>query len=618
MVAEPFGSLDWAAMPTLIPAGATRGDREPLGAACFSQLLQLVLLVCLFIGVTGCTKQAPDPSKERGTAVAAESVSAASATPQSSKPPLVVLVAFGSEKKSWFVDAMKRFNATSPKLDSGESLRIEGTAVGSGAAVDDLIDGTTSAHAWVPASSMYREVLNRAWTKRQGAIGGDKELARNGRSIALSPIVLAMWKPMAQALGWPDKSVGWSDVLALSRNPKGWASKGHPEWGSFKFGHTHPMMSNSGTLSVLAEIYAALGQTRTLDMQALSKPKVASFVQSIEESVVHYGKSTGFFADRMLARGPGFLSAAILYENLVVDSYRQESGTNRDLDLVCIYPKEGTFWIDNPYYVLEAPYSTDAHRRGAQQFRDFLLTTDEQSIAMRQHGFRPADPKIAMAAPLDESHGVDPKQPQTLLEIPPIEVIERALELWSMTKKTVDIAFVFDRSGSMKGEPLQQARQGALDFLNQLDGRDRVSLLLFNHEVPELLAPVQVKQAKPELAQTVSGVFASGGTALYDAVLKAHESLAMQARKNPKRIYALVVLSDGRDENSKQTIGAVKAAIAPSAEAESSPVRVFTIAYGAGADATLLSELAELGGGASFKGDTASIRQVYRDLAAFF
>jgi Ca-activated chloride channel family protein len=527
-------------------------------------------------------------------------------------------LAFGSEKKTWLTDAIARFNDKSPRLPSGEQVRIEGQAVGSGAAVEDLVDGTIKAHAWAPASTMYRDVLARAWTAHQGALGGKKEILDEGKSLVLSPVVLAMWKPMAQALGWPDKAIGWSDVLSLAKDPQGWSTKGHAEWGSFKFGHTHPEYSNSGTLSVLAEAYAALGQTRGLGKEALAKPKVAAFMESIEQSIVHYGKSTGFFSDKMLARGPSFLSAAVLYENLVVDSYTRPDFQNRDLDLVCIYPKEGTFWIDNPYYVLDAPWSDAPHREAALLFRSFLLGSEEQATAMTRFGFRPSDPKIAIAAPLDAAHGVNPKEPQTLLEVPGSDVVEAALSLWKKVKKTVDISFVFDRSGSMAGEPLKQAKRGALDFLAQLDARDRVSLLMFNDKVPDVGEPLLLADARDKLNQSVEGTFADGGTALYDAVAKAHDELAKLAKRAPKRTFAVVVLTDGKDEHSRLPLDGIKDLVKQPVEGSEASVRLFTIAYGSGADTKLLAELAESGGGAAFKGDAASIRQVYRDLAAFF
>ena len=571
-------------------------------------------LVLSMLGLlSGCKR---DPASST-TSASAEAPRASASSP-SSQATVTVVLAFGSEKKSWLTDAIARFNDKAQRLPSGELVRVEGQAVGSGAAVEDLVDGTIKAHAWAPASTMYRDVFARAWTTHQGAIGGKKEILDDGKSLVLSPVVLAMWKPMAQALGWPDKAVGWSDVLSLAKDPKGWSAKGHAEWGSFKFGHTHPEFSNSGTLSVLAEAYAALGQTRGLSKEALAKPKVAPFMESIEQSVVHYGKSTGFFSEKMLGRGPSFLSAAVLYENLVVDSYTRPEFQNRDLDLVCVYPKEGTFWIDNPYYVLDAPWSDAPHHDAALLFRAFLLSSEEQGVAMTRFGFRPSDPKIAIGSPLDAEHGVNPKEPQTLLEVPSTDVVESALALWSKVKKTVDISFVFDRSGSMAGEPLKQAKRGALDFLAQLDARDRVAMLMFNDQVPEATEPLLLADGRDKLKATVDGTFADGGTALYDAVAKAHDKLAELSKLNPKRTFAVVVLTDGKDEHTKLPLQRIKDLVKQPIEGSESGVRLFTIAYGSGADTKLLAELAESGGGAAFKGDAASIRQVYRDLAAFF
>jgi Ca-activated chloride channel family protein len=154
--------------------------------------------------------------------------------------------------------------------------------------------------------------------------------------------------------------------------------------------------------------------------------------------------------------------------------------------------------------------------------------------------------------------------------------------------------------------------------LEQLDGRDRVSLLMFNDQVPDATEPLLLSNARAQLDQTISGTFADGGTALYDAVAKAHDKLAELAKQNPKRTYAVVVMTDGKDENSKVGLDRIKEIVKQPTELTGSSARLFTIAYGAGADTKLLAELAESGGGAAFKGDASSIRQVYRDLAAFF
>src|SRR6202007_2966678 len=126
-------------------------------------------------------------------------------------------------------------------------------------------------------------------------------------------------KPMAEAIGWGKKPVGWADILALAQKKEGWAAYNFPQWGAFKFGHTHPEYSNSGLISLFAEVYAGAGKVKGLTDADVKDEKVARFLGDIERSVVHYGASTGFFGNKMFANGPQYLSAAVLYENMVIE-----------------------------------------------------------------------------------------------------------------------------------------------------------------------------------------------------------------------------------------------------------------------------------------------------------
>ncbi len=577
----------------------------------------LGLLAVVAAVAAACSSSTPSG----GSGAAAGPGSAPAST--NTAPPVELNFVFGSEKKDWLTDEIQRFNTAVHVTPSGHPIVVKGFARGSGEAVSDIVSQRVQADVFAPASSMYIDVVNRAWTEKSGALGGGSTggiggIAKDGKSLAVTPVVIGMWKPMAQALGWPAKPIGWSDLLTLAQDPKGWATLGHAEWGHLKFGHTHPELSNSGHLGILAEAYATTGMTRGLTVGHVDAPPVLEALRKIEGAVVHYGKSTGFFADKMLTRGPRYLSAAVLYENLVVQSYLKPDYQNREMDLVAIYPKEGTFWIDNPFLVLDTPWMTDDKRAAAKSLLETLLARDAQERAMTLYGFRPAEPSVAVGAPIDAAHGVDPKQPQTLLDLPPREVLDEVLKIWRQAKKGVDVYFVFDKSGSMAGEPLVQARQGAEAFVDMLDPRDRLSLVLFDHRVPEKIdAPVAMEQGRADIKQRLDATFADGGTAMYDSVLAAFRAASAAAEKEPGRNHAIVVLTDGKDENSSGTLDALIAALGTSGEVETT-VRLFTIAYGNAADPAILAKIAEAGRGGAFTGDPKNIQQVYQDLAAFF
>jgi Ca-activated chloride channel family protein len=531
---------------------------------------------------------------------------------RASGPPVTLLLAYGSEKKSWLEEQVRAFQRTAPEVD-GRPVRIEARAMGSGEAVQAVLRGELKPHVLSPASGVYNTLLNDAWMQQAGAAGGRKALAPAGDPLLLSPIVIALWRPMAEALGWPGKRLGWKDLLAVARDPRGWGGFGHPEWGAFKLGHTHPELSNSGLLAVLAAAYAGAGKTRGLAPADIESREVRDFVASVERSIVHYGKSTGFFADRMLSRGPGYLSAAVLYENLVVESYAKPAPSG--MSVIAVYPREGTFWCDHPFSVLDADWVGPAERKAAERLFAFLRARPAQERALAL-GFRPADPSIAVGAPIDAAHGADPKQPQTLLELPDAATMAKLIELWREHKRPTDVVLVFDKSGSMQGRPLAEAKRGARSFLERLQPNDRATLLFFDQRVHAPFGPVRLADKKSELLARIDSVFAQGGTALYEAVGEAYRSLETRAEQDPGRIHAVVVMTDGRDESSKAvTLPALKQAVRAEGDQR---VKVFTIAYGAGAADGVLREIAESAQGMAAKGTLETIVQVYDEMAAFF
>src|SRR5215470_17276439 len=295
---------------------------------------------------------------------------------------------YGSEKEKWINEVTDAFNRDDHKTGGGKRIFVNAYAMGSGEAIDEVMEGRRQPDIISPASAAFIKVGNAQSQSKYG-----KDLIGSTDNLVLSPVVIAMWKPMAEAIGWGKKPIGWSDILALARDQKGWRAYGYPQWGQFKFGHTHPQFSNSGLISLFAEVYAASGKTAALTVNDVQKPRVGDFVAGIEQSVVHYGSSTGFFGRRMFASGPQYLSAAVLYESMVVESYAEAD--KLAFPVVAIYPKEGTFWSDHPVGIVERDWVTPAHREAAKVYIQYLLQRSQQERAMT-YGFRPGSVDIPL------------------------------------------------------------------------------------------------------------------------------------------------------------------------------------------------------------------------------
>jgi Ca-activated chloride channel family protein len=430
----------------------------------------------------------------------------------------------------------------------------------------------------------------------------------------LSPVVIAMWKPMAQAIGWGTKPVGWGEILDLARNPKGWAAYGHPEWGAFQFGHTHPEFSNSGLIALLAEVYAGAEKKSGLTLTDVQKPEVAQFLRQIEHSVVHYGSSTGFFGKKLAANGPQYLSAAVLYENMIIESYAKQTGDQPPL--VAIYPKEGTFWSDHPVGIVEREWVTEEHREAAKVYLDYLLAKPQQEKALA-YGFRPGILEVPLAAPIDTAHGVDPREPANTLEVPAVDVIDSIKKVWHENKKRSNVVLVLDISGSMNDDgKIGHAKKGALELVNMLSDEDRFSFLPFNGRVSWAanLKGVRLKEARETAKNAIESLFASDGTALYDAIDVAHQFIVSDPQ--PDMITAIIVLTDGEDEHSHMKLDTLLARLKPNRESQA--VRVFTIGYGKEARTDVLNTISERTQAKFFKGDTDDILKVFKEISTFF
>ena len=559
-----------------------------------------LLLAVLAMGLVSCRK---DSSPAEG---------GAAGRPASRDPRTVEIVfTYGSEKEAWIRETTEAFNRQGRKTLKGKRIAVAAVPMGSGEAIEELLAGTRQAHLTSPASGAFIALGNAQSRARTG-----KDLLGPTDNLVLSPVVIAMWKPMAEALGWGRKAVGWSDVLALARDPRGWAAAGQAQLGAFRFGHTHPEASNSGLIALLAATYAAAGKSRGLTVQDVLKPEVSRFLAGIERSVVHYGSSTGFFGRKMFERGTSYLSAAVLYESSVIESY--DPRYRLPFPVVAIYPKEGTFWSDHPVGIVDREWVSPEHREAAQAYVRFLLEPAQQSRAI-PHGFRPASVDVPLGPPIDAAHGVDPREPQTTLEVPSPWVIDSTLQLWRETKRAASVSLALDVSGSMNeegGAKIAAARDGARQLVSALSDRDRFALLLFNDNPRWANEGALLKDARTGLDGALASTVADGGTALYDAVLAAVEQQSKERANEPDRISAVVVLSDGADRDSRTKLGELLERIRFDGERRS--VRVFTIAYGKDAKKDVLQQIAEATQGRAFDGKPEDIRQVFRDISMFF
>jgi Ca-activated chloride channel family protein len=497
-------------------------------------------------------------------------------------------------------------------------------ALGSG--WDEQRDGGPVPQVWSPASSTWISLLRERTTAQ------DKpDLVAKGElpSIAQTPLVLAMPRPMAEALGWPAKPIGWADVLGLVTKPEGWGAAGHPEWGRFKIGKTNPHFSTSGLNATIGAYVAATGTSTDLQLADLAKPNVVNFVKGVESGVVHYGDTTLTFLSNLAdadKRGLGmsYISAVAVEEKSVWD-YNQGNPTGDpallgknpkpQVPLVAIYPSEGTLLSDNPYAILTT--ASEEQNAAAADFLAFLQEKPQQDRFLAA-AFRGYDG--ARGGPISQENGLLPDAKFTVLGAPAPEVTAKVLAGWDTQRKRANVLLVMDVSGSMNestgsGSKLELAKRAAVAAVGAFAPDDNVALWTFSTELNGAstpwteripLGPVRANAA--QLRSVIGSLAAEGGTALYATTRAAQRT--MLASADPTRINAVVVLTDGRNEYPKDNDLEALVRDLDASQLENS-VRVFTVAYGDRADLEALNRISQASRAAAYDArDPATIDKV--------
>ncbi|HYL51217.1 MAG TPA: substrate-binding domain-containing protein [Acidimicrobiia bacterium] len=482
-------------------------------------------------------------------------------------------------------DLAHSFNASSAaRLRAGTPacafVRVQ--PVESSAAVQYFLDGwpRPDQHGpppalWAPSSSAWLTLVNGRLRN-----AGRPALVAGGTSLGHTGVVVAMPSPMATALGWPGRRIGWRDFARLAANPRGWAAYGHPEWGAFRLGKAKPTHASDALLSTIA----------------LSRLTDASTAIALESSVVYYGDASWRFLDNWFRLDQKHLPlsyvSAVVTDQRAVTAYNAGSANglipdNKHLKrphtpLAAVVPSDGTFDADNPLVVPDGSWVRPDARAGAAAFVAYTRSAEAQ--------------KKIVAAGLHPGGAIDPVSPD-------LRGTAAALDAWARIRKRARVLLLFDVSDSMgdNSDPkdpksptkIALAKHALLAGLSELGPDDEVGLRVFTTDIRKAGSPSwadvvpigRFDRQRRGLMRAVAALAPGKGSPLYAAARGSYDTLARHYDR--KRINAVVLLTDGYNEdehdNNRQAL------LAHLRE----PIRMFTIAYSPDADLSTLRRIAQ-------------------------
>lgn len=161
-----------------------------------------------------------------------------------------------------------------------------------------------------------------------------------------------------------------------------------------------------------------------------------------------------------------------------------------------------------------------------------------------------------------------------------------------LSKLTVNLGILIDKSHSMLGTPFMQAAEGAIALMRNLSGTDRMSVFLFDDEVEKVVEGVGADKM-PETARDLRDAIIAGGSTNISAALEKGAATLGKLRRG-RDVSKLILLTDG---NPNKGLTEDDELVALVTDIRKSGISLSAIGLGLDYNEELLVKMTDAGGG---------------------
>ncbi|MEU8814669.1 substrate-binding domain-containing protein [Actinoplanes sp. NPDC048796] len=463
---------------------------------------------------------------------------------------------------------------------------------------------------WIPDSSTW---LLRLKAEAQGFAPTDQ------KPIAQSPVVVAMPKPVAEKIGWPDRELSWSTLLNQMLTST-----------SLNTGIVNPSLDAAGLAGLLALGQAAGSGEKAQSTKVSAIKGLANSASALRDDLLQKFPRSADPTDIASSLG-----AAPLSEEDVV-AYNAERPA---VPLVALYLNPSPLPLDYPYAVMP---EVDLQKTKAAEGLRAQLSSASFKNALATAGLRAPDgsygagfarplgaPDASPAVTKPAAGGGDDSGGGRAAAGLDASTLSQVLGSWNAITQPGRVLAVFDVSGSMD-DPVPSAgnqsralvtQKAAAAGLSMFDDKWAVGVWLFSTEMNGKKPWRQVQSIKPlassrtEIAGAIPQIVPKkgGDTGLYDTILAAYSEV--KKTYEPGKVNSVILFTDGKEENpdgikKEKLLAELKRLNDPKA-----PVRLVIIGIGDGIDEPVLQEIVKVtpAGGVFIAKDPARMASIFAE-----
>lgn len=369
----------------------------------------------------------------------------------------------------------------------------------------------------------------------------NQNIITDSKSVAIDPVVMGITYSKAKELGFVRDGVTNKDLLNAVMS------------GKLKYVMTSVTQTNTGATAFLGFLNSLAGSPEVLTEKMIHDSSLVSSMSSFFKGVERVSGDEEYLTDMYLN---GKYNAMINYESSFINLNKKLVSEGKE-PLYLIYPIDGVAINDMPIAYIS--HGQDNKKKEFFLELQSYIRSDEYASIMQKQGFRTwfggvnenVDKTI-----FNPEWGIKTDTYLKSFKYPSKKVMTEAFNLYiDSIRKPTHVVFLFDVSGSMYGEGIQELKDAMNYLLDkeatredmlQFSDSDKITFISFNYDVLKVYDTLSGSETD-ELSSYLDTLEPMGGTNIYSPSVEALRILRNVSSNDYTK--TIILMTDGYSNN---------------------------------------------------------------------